>query len=70
MNFVASIVEPPPTANNTSIFSFLQISAPLLTEVIRGFGSMPESSKISRPAFFISAITLSYNPIFLMEPPP
>ena len=59
MNFAASRVEPPPTASTTSIFSVLQILTPSRTEPILGFGSMPESSKSSRPAFLISSTTLS-----------
>ena len=38
---------------------FLQSSAPALTEETFGFGSMPDNSKSSNPAFFISATTLS-----------
>ncbi len=70
MNLEASKTEPPPTASSTSIFSFLQISAPLFTEVCLGFGSIPEHSNTSKPASLSSFIILSYNPIFLMDPPP
>ena len=70
MYFVASMVEPPPTASSTSMRSFLQSAAPARTESMRGFGSMPESSKRVSPAALTSAATASYKPDFLMEPPP
>lgn len=51
MNFVASRVEPPPTASNTSICSSLHICAPLRTDSILGFGSIPDNSNKFKPAF-------------------
>ena len=59
INFEASIVDPPPTARTTSIFSSLHILAPSLTDSILGLGSIPESSKTSSPASLISFITSS-----------
>ena len=38
IHFVASIVDPPPTASKTSIFLSLHNCAPSLTELILGFG--------------------------------
>ena len=70
MIFDASIVDPPPTAKIAPISFSLINFTPSLTESIRGFGFIPDSSKISISLLFNSFITLSYTPFFLMDPPP
>ena len=59
MPFAQSIVEPPPAAITTSIFSFLHIAAPLLTVECLGLGSTPEISKSSMPLFFAISVMVS-----------
>ena len=70
MAFAESITEPPPTARISSIPCSLQIAIPSFTRLSRGFGLTPDNSYIVMPEAFREAVTVSYNPEALIEPPP